>query len=71
MLFVSQGGRYVASPHPPSLSLPLPPPQVDSTKASAPGIKIGSSLRALDYQVRICMGTGCRACDQTYVCLLI
>lgn len=26
--------------------------QVDSTKASAPGIKIGTGLRALDYQVR-------------------
>jgi len=28
--------------------------QVTSTKESAPGIKIGTSLRALDYQVRDC-----------------
>jgi hypothetical protein len=28
-------------------------PQVISTKESAPGIKIGTSLRALDYEVRL------------------
>ena len=35
-------------------------PQVSSTKASAPGIKIGTGLRALDYAVMRCGGARVR-----------